>query len=297
MASSDSAVTSDRPNKHDVTRRGQAGVQVVVVLLALVVPGTLLLPIMGIESHFIYFPVARHVALPPQVGLQADELWLRTEDGVRLHGWWLRGTGQRALVWFHGNAGNVSHRLENARRFVDWFGMDIVLVDYRGYGRSEGTPSEAGLYADGRAMYQAALDRGFLPEQIVLFGRSLGGAVALDVALERACSGVVLETPFLSVTALARTHYPFVPPFLIRTRFDNERKIGRLQVPKLLVQAERDEIVPLPHVERLFTLAPQPKRFYLLRGASHNDLYQSTDEGYVDAWRSFLGGLPGLAPS
>jgi fermentation-respiration switch protein FrsA (DUF1100 family) len=104
---------------------------------------------------------------------------------------------------------------------------------------------------------------------------------------------VALEMPFLSVPALARVHYPFVPPFLIRTRFDNEGKIARLGVPKLIVQAERDEVAPPAHAQRLFDLAPEPKRFYTLPGAAHNDVYATTDPGYVAAWRGFLEGLPG----
>ncbi|MBI3973927.1 MAG: alpha/beta hydrolase [Chloroflexi bacterium] len=263
---------------------------------ALVAYVIVLVGLMWMESRLIYFPAAHHVALPEHYGLKAEELWLRADDGVRLHGWYIRGIGERALVWFHGNAGNVSHRLENAKRLVDWFGLDIVLVDYRGYGRSEGVPSEAGLYADGRAMYQAARDRGFAPERIVLLGRSLGAAVALEVALDHACAGVVLETPFLSVPALARVHYPIVPTFLVRTQFDSGRKIARLRVPKLIVQAERDEIVPIAHSERLFDLAPEPKRFYVLPGATHNAIYDMSDPGYVAAWRSFLASLPGAAP-
>ncbi len=258
------------------------------IVAALAALGAVVLVLALMEARFIYFPSRRLVAGPEQYGLRSDELWLTADDGVRLHGWWLHGQGQRVLIWFHGNAGNISHRLENARRFIDWFGVDVLLVDYRGYGRSEGSPGEAGLYADARAMYDAAAGRGFRPEQIVLLGRSLGTAVAADLAIKRPCAGAVLETPFLSVPALARVHYPFVPAFLIRTRFDTASKIGRLAVPKLIVQAERDEIMPPEHARRLFELAPEPKWFYVLRGAHHNDIYQTVDPGYVAAWRSFL---------
>jgi uncharacterized protein len=260
-------------------------------ILAVVALGVLAMNLSWIEGRFIYFPTSRLAAAPQDYGLAAEELSLQTEDGVRLHGWWLHGEGQRVLVWYHGNAGNISHRLQNARRFVDWFGLDIVLVDYRGYGRSEGVPNEAGLYADGRAMYDVAADRGFTPDRIVLFGRSLGSAVALDVALGRESAGVVLETPFLSVPALARVHYPFLPPSLVRTRFDNEQKIAHLHTPKLIVEAERDTIVPPSQVRRLFDLAPEPKHLFSLPGAAHNDIYATADPGYVAAWRSFLAGL------
>lgn len=263
-------------------------------ILSVATLAVLIMNLSSLERQFIYFPTARLAAAPDQFGLQAEELWLHTEDGVRLQGWWLRGAGERVLVWYHGNAGNISHRLENARRFIDWFGVDIVLVDYRGYGRSEGVPSEAGLYADGRAMYDVAASRGIPPERIILFGRSLGAAVALDVALNRACAGVVLETPFLSIPSLARLHYPLIPAFLVRTRFDSERKIAQLRVPKLIVQAERDAIVPPHHARRMFELAPEPKWFYSLPRAAHNDLYESTNPEYVSAWRTFLAAATAL---
>ncbi|MGH2350211.1 MAG: alpha/beta hydrolase, partial [Chloroflexota bacterium] len=252
----------------------------------------LLAVMVAFEGRFIYFPQATLVAGPEAYGLAHTELWLQAPDGVRLHGWWLHGRGERMLVWYHGNAGNVSHRLENASRFVDRFGLDIVLVDYRGYGRSEGTPSESGLYADGRAMYQVAVDHGFRPEQIVLFGRSLGAAVAVDVALDHPARALVLEMPFLSVPAMARAHYPFVPAFLIRSRFDSEAKIGRLAMPKLIIQAERDEIVPPGHARRLLDVAAPPKRLYVLPGAFHNDVYRTTSADYFDTWRRFLASLP-----
>jgi fermentation-respiration switch protein FrsA (DUF1100 family) len=265
--------------------RGHAGTCVAVVLLLAVS----LLVVM--ESHFIYFPARELVARPADFGLEADELRLSAADGVGLHGWWIRGRGRAAVVWFHGNAGNVSHRLDNARELVARFGLDLFLVDYRGYGLSEGEPSEAGLYADGMAVYDEARARGFAPPHIVLFGRSLGAAVAIEVALAREARGLILETPFRSIRAMAHEHVPFVPGFLIRSRYDSEAKVGRLSLPLLVLHGDRDDIVPLPHAQRLFDLAPGPKRFFLIRGAGHNDTYVAGGEAYFGAWHTFLDSL------
>lgn len=243
---------------------------------------------MALESSLIYFPARGLAARPADYGLEAEELRVTAADGVRLHGWWIKGRGETALVWYHGNAGNISHRLDNARELVGRFGLDVFLADYRGYGLSEGGPSEAGLYADGLAVYDEARARGFSPRAVVLFGRSLGAAVALEVALARETRAVILETPFRSIPAMARAHYPFVPTFLIRTRYDSESKIARLRVPVLVLHGDRDEIVPLAHAQRLFDLAPEPKRFFLIRGAGHNDTYVAGGEAYFQAWGEFL---------
>jgi len=242
----------------------------------------------ALESSLIYFPARELAARPADYGLEAEELRVTAADGVGLHGWWIKGRGETALVWYHGNAGNISHRLENARELVERFGLDIFLVDYRGYGLSEGAPSEPGLYADGLAVYDEARAKGFAPGAIVLFGRSLGASVAVEVALAREARAIILETPFRSLPAMAREHYPFVPTFLIRTRYDSEAKIPRLRVPVLVLHGDRDEIVPLSHAQRLFDLAPEPKRFFLIRGAGHNDTYVAGGDAYFDAWREFL---------
>ncbi len=247
----------------------------------------------GMESSFIYFPQKALEAHPRDYGLAADVLSIESPD-ARLHGWWIHGSGRRAVLFFHGNAGNISHRLERARLLGE-LGLDIVLVDYRGYGESSGRPSEAGLYADGEAIYRCATDRGFRPEQIILFGESLGSAVALETALRHPCAAVILETPFLSIPAMARAIYPFLPGFLIRTRFDNETKIAGLSVPKLIVAAERDEIVPPEHARRLFELARPPKELYVIPGASHNDTYIAGGSQYRDTLKSFLN-LPASRP-
>jgi len=249
------------------------------------------------ESWFIYFPIRDLAARPADAGLEAEELRVATPDGVRLHGWWIKGDGRTALIWYHGNAGNVSHRLGNARELVRRFGLDIFLVDYRGYGWSEGRPSEPGLYADGLAVYDEARARGFATEQIVLFGRSLGAAVALEVALARGVRAVILETPFRSIQAMARSHYPIVPRFLIRSRYDNEEKIVGVQAPILILHGDRDDIVPIAHAERLFELAREPKRFHLIRGAGHNDTFVAGGEPYWQSWAAFLAEFAGVRPS
>ncbi|MGH9317394.1 MAG: alpha/beta hydrolase [Thermoanaerobaculia bacterium] len=241
----------------------------------------------GVEDRFIYFPQKTLEATPKAYGLEAETLWLDS-GGALLNGWWIRGSGRRVLLFFHGNAGNIGHRLERAGLFARELGMDIVLVDYRGYGESSGKPSETGLYADGEAIYRCATDRGFRREQIVLFGESLGSAVALETALRHPCAAVILETPFLSIPAMAKTIYPFLPSFVIRTRFDNERKIALLSIPKLIIAAERDEIVPRKHALRLFELARPPKQLYVIPGAAHNDTYVAGGRQYLDTLQSFL---------
>jgi fermentation-respiration switch protein FrsA (DUF1100 family) len=242
------------------------------------------------EGRFLYFPSRGLAATPESFGLRADELSLLTEDGVRLHGWWIKGVGGRALLFFHGNAGNIGDRLDRARILNERLGLDVFLVDYRGYGRSEGGPFEEGLYRDARSVYAQALSR-FHANQIVLFGESLGSAVAIQLATEQPSAGVVLETPFLSIPAMARKHYPFVPRFLIRSRYDNAEKISSVAAPKLFLVAERDEVAPPEQGRRLFELAPEPKTLFVIPGSGHNDTYVTGAEPYWKAWAQFLGSL------
>ena len=240
------------------------------------------------ERRLLFFPARTLAAEPADFGLRAEELTITTEDGVTLHGWWIAGSGDRVLIWYHGNAGNIADRLPNARWFVEQLGVSVVLVDYRGYGRSAGTPDEAGVYRDGLAIYDAAVARGVAARDIVLFGRSLGGAVATEVALRRPAGALVLEAAFRSARAMARVHYWFVPSALVRTRLDNESKIGRVTVPTLFLHGDRDRIVPLDHSRRLFERAANPAHFHVVEGGGHNDTYLVGGALYADVWRAFL---------
>lgn len=224
---------------------------------------------------------------PADVGLEGEEVFVTAEDGVRVHGFWLPAPGgaTRALLFFHGNAGNASHRLPNAAELVR-LGTHVLLMDYRGYGRSEGSPSEQGVYADARAALAYLVGaRGIPPERVVLFGRSLGGAVAVDLARGRDLAGVILESTFTNV-ADAAGRLPFAS--LLRDRFASDRKIDELRAPLLFFHGDRDGIVPHALGRKLFERAPEPKRFETLEGAGHNDTTLVGGRPYFETIGRFL---------
>jgi hypothetical protein len=260
------------------------------VLVGLVIAGALLLVF---EKKLIYFPTRAHDATPAGLGLAHEEAELRAADGVRLHGWFLPAKGSRLTVLlFHGNAGNVSHRLDRALMMQLRLKVDTLLLDYRGYGRSEGSPDEAGTYEDARAAYRWLVARGTSPERLVLFGESLGSAVATQLATEVASRALVLESPFTSVPDMARAVYPFLPlwPF-VRTRYDTLTKVKTLRIPLLILHGERDEVVPFAQGRRVFEAAPGPKRFYAIPGAGHNDTYVVGGDAYWRVLSDFMDGL------
>jgi hypothetical protein len=252
---------------------------------------------LAFERQLIYFPARALDMEPAALGLRHEELQLVAEDGVRLHGWFLPVPGARRVVLVcHGNAGNISHRLERALLMQRELGVSVLLFDYRGYGRSEGTPDEAGTYADARAAHRWAVDSARVePRDLLLFGESLGAAVATQLALERPAGALVLESAFTSIPDMALAAYPFLPPVggLIRTRYETLGKLPKLSLPLLVLHGERDEIVPLSQGRRLFEAAGEPKRLFVIPGAGHNDTYAAGGEAYWRVLREFLGSLPG----
>jgi len=262
------------------------------LLILLLVVGALLLIF---EKRLIYFPMSALEATPAGLGLAHQELELRAEDGVRLHGWFLPVKGsQGSVLVCHGNGGNISHRLDRAMLIQSRLGRDVLLFDYRGYGRSEGSPDEPGTYRDARAAYRWLREHGQGPERIVIFGESLGSAVALELALGSPARALVLESPFTSIPEMARAVYPFLPVWpLVRTRYDNLGKIGRLRLPLLVLHGDRDDVVPFSQGRRVFEAAPEPKRFFAIPGATHNDTYFVGGEAY---WRAIADFLEGTKP-
>ena len=247
-----------------------------------------------LDRMTIYFPERSLAATPDGVGLAYEDVHLTAADGVRLHGWHIPGESNVTLLWFHGNSGNISHRLDNVLALNRILGVGVFILDYRGYGLSEGRPSEKGLYLDAEAALEyATTELGLDAERdVVLFGRSLGAGVAVEMATRHRVRGVIIESGFTSVRGMAKRADSPLPAFLIlpllEARYDSISKIGRIQSPVLVLHGDRDDIVPFEMAEELFAAAPEPKRFYPIRGASHNDTYAAGGESYFDALREFV---------
>ncbi|HEY7514480.1 MAG TPA: alpha/beta hydrolase [Vicinamibacteria bacterium] len=249
----------------------------------------LVLPVL-FEKSLIYHPSREHDVSARALGLAHESVALTAEDGVRLDALFLPAKDSRVTVLLaHGNAGNLSHRLDRVIFLQARLRADVLLFDYRGYGRSEGSPDEEGTYRDGRAAYRWLVEqRGVSPDRLVLFGESIGSAVALDLAVSRPCRALVLEAPFTSVPDMARVVLPFLPRAFVRTQYDNLAKVGRLRVPLLVLHGDRDEVVPFSQGRRLFESAPEPKRFYSIPGAGHNDTYLVGGDAYWSTVAEFL---------
>lgn len=245
-----------------------------------------------LARKLIYYP-SRYPSGPwtLQTALRAQDVWLQASDGVKLHAWWIPAPEARFVTLFlHGNAGNISHRADRAR-VIPAAGSALLLLDYRGYGKSEGAPGEQGLYRDADAAYQFLRDQGFAASRIVVHGESLGTAVAVELAARRECAGVILEAPFRSIASMAATVVPGLGPLLV-TGYDTEARIRRLLSPLLVIHGDRDEVVPFSQGEAVFAAAPPPKRFWRVPGAHHNDLMEFAGDAYPKYLRAFYQELP-----
>jgi len=253
-------------------------------------------PLIAVWAYVVLYWLANRAVYYPlkypqgwwqaQKELGAEDVWLHTRDGVKLHAWWIpvKDAGL-ATLYLHGNAGNLTFRVAHIRE-ITAAGSSLLLIDYRGYGRSEGRPSEKGLYEDAEASYQHLLKAGWRPEQIVAHGESLGTAVAVDLAARHRVGGVVLEAPFTSARQVAAGILPLLGPLVIRG-FDSRAKIGRLQAPLLIVHGDRDEIIPYDLGRALFAAAPEPKQFWTVHGSGHNDIVDTAGPAYRERLAGF----------
>lgn len=243
------------------------------------------------EETFIFFPM-RYPKGDWQPGwLTFEDAWFRSDDGLRLHGWYAGHEKPRAVVLFcHGNAGNVTHRAETLQVLNEHVGVSVLIFDYRGYGRSEGKPDESGILADARAARAWLAERAGVEEQdVVVMGRSVGGAVAVDLAAKDGARALVLESTFSSMPDVAAYHYPWLPVrMMLRTRFDSLAKIRDYHGPLLQSHGDADTIVPYRFGRRLFEAANEPKQFVTIPNRDHNE--PQTRE-YYQTLIAFLDGL------
>jgi hypothetical protein len=246
------------------------------------------LGVFGLLAALSYYWANRLVYFPstyPQGDWDTQQLvgaadaWMEASDGVKIHGWWVERPGSPfATLYLHGNAGNVTHRAARLQEIAA-AGSSVLIIDYRGYGKSSGRPSEAGLYRDSEAGFIYLLGKGYRAERIILHGESLGTAVAIDLASRRPCAGLILEAPFTSASDVAGTIVPYVGPLLVRS-FNSVPKIRWIQAPKLFIHGDRDEVVQLRLGQELYAAAQGRKMFWMIPGAGHNDILEAAGPEY-----------------
>ena len=241
------------------------------------------------QSHYIYYPVRVLSTDPGSIGLNFESVSFETTDGVKLSGWFIPGENAKGVILFcHGNAGNISHRLESIQIFHR-LGLDIFIFDYRGYGQSEGNPTEQGIYQDAEAAWRYLTEeRQVNPSKITVFGRSLGGAVASWLAQRHTPGTLILESAFTSLPDIAATVYPYLPVrLLLRSKYNTAEYLGRINCPVLIVHSRNDEIMPFSHGQRLFEMAKEPKRFLEITG-THNEGYITSGKRYEEGLNAFV---------
>jgi fermentation-respiration switch protein FrsA (DUF1100 family) len=251
-----------------------------IILSIIVVLLLLFLFIRILEYKSLYFPFREIEITPEDVGLKYEDIHVKTEDGLRINGWFIPSNASKATILLsHGNGGNISHRIEKIL-ILNALGIDVMIFDYRGYGMSEGSPSEKGLYKDIEAVYTYLVkEKKVSPDSIIGYGESLGGAVVIDLSSRHEMGGIIIEDTFTSVRDMARKYFPFIPSFLLKSSFDSLSGISSVRTPKLFFHSITDEIVPFEQGRRLYESASEPKWFVQLRGG-HNDAFLVSKDIY-----------------
>lgn len=251
------------------------------------------------EKGFIFFPESKVISNPGELGIPFEDLTISTEDGVDLNAWFVPfKKSRKTLLWFHGNAGNIGDRVDYLQLLHRKLKLNILIIDYRGYGRSGGEVSEEGTYRDARAAYDYLLTRTDIDtSRIIFLGRSLGAAIAVDLATHILPLGLILEAPFTSIKEMAGVVLPWLPVGrFLATKYDSLSKIDRIQIPLLIMHGDHDSVVPYRQGEKLFDAANEPKQFFTIEGADHNDSYIVGGDAYFKRMSRFIDRLESSAP-
>ena len=246
-----------------------------------------------LERTFIFFPTEEVIYTPEMVGLDYDEVYFDTDGGHRLNGWYIPGASDTDItwLWFHGNGGNIGHRVEEIAQIHQRLGVNLFIFDYQGYGKSSGGPSEQATYRDARAALQYLNSRSELSQdRVVYFGRSLGAAVSIELAIKNPPMGMILVAPFASLNDMAKIAFPHIPfaTWLAGNRFNSLARINQVTAPTIIIHGERDETVPVAQGRKLYQATNQPKHFLGLPTAGHNDTNTAGGNLYWDSLAEFL---------
>ncbi len=229
---------------------------------------------------------------PANIGLEFEEVFLTTQDNISIHGWYLPNTASTfTLLFLHGNAGNISHRLDSLKIFHD-LGLSIFIIDYRGYGQSTGKPSEKGTYSDAEAAWNYLINkRALSADEIIIFGRSLGGGVASWLALEHKPAALILESTFTSIVDMASLIYPYLPvKWMSRIHYPSIQRIDKINCPILFIHSPDDELIPYTHGQQLYARAKSPKSFFSISGG-HNEGFFNSQPHYNQGILQFVQNL------
>jgi hypothetical protein len=264
------------------------------IMMSVLIPGVVIYGVVTayfffFQSSFVYFPSKDIQAVPIQEGMKYKEVTFGSKDGKKLNGWFIPADNPKNVLLFcHGNAGNISHRMESIRIFYE-MGLSVFIFDYRGYGKSEGVPSEGGTYLDAEAAWEYLITQEhYEASQIILFGRSIGGSIAAKLAADKNPKALIIESSFTSIADLGAEIYPFLPVRLLsRFRYDTLKYVKEVKSPMLVIHSSDDEIIPFSHGEALFEAANLPKEFLKIRGL-HNEGFWLSKIEYAKAIEKFI---------
>jgi fermentation-respiration switch protein FrsA (DUF1100 family) len=260
-----------------------------ILFSGLIIYGAILVYFYLVQSSFIYFPYKDIAVTPMQAGMLYKEVTFSSKDGNRLNGWFIPADDPKGVLLFcHGNAGNISDRMESIRIFHE-IGLSVFIFDYRGYGKSEGVPGESGTYLDAEAAWEYLITQEhYDASQITVFGRSIGGAIAAKLAAEKSPGALIVESSFTSIVDMGAQIYPFLPVRLLsRFRYDTRKYIKEVRSPVLVIHSSDDEIIPFSHGEAIFEAANAPKEFLKIQG-SHNEGFLLSGSEYSKAIEKFI---------
>lgn len=240
------------------------------------------------EATSIFYPSRLMVHSPRMVNLPFEDVYFETSDHVKLNGWLVKAPPATATILFlHGNAGNMSDRLDKILLFYK-MGLNVFIVDYRGYGNSDGHPTEKGMYRDAQAAWDYLKTRQDIDTgKIIGYGESLGGSGVVDLAVHRPLAALILDSSFSSAADMAQKILPVVPSFILSVKLDSVGKIKNISAPKLIIHSPDDEMIPYAQSQKLLEAAPEPKEFLKITG-THNDGYTMARDVYVSGIYSFL---------